>query len=43
MQAKVAREKFVAHRDEDEPERVGLIIARSREDISWVLHKYGAK
>ena len=36
----VAREKVVAHRDEDEPERIGKIIQRSREDVAWVLKKY---
>ncbi len=36
----VAREKVVAHRDEEEPERIGKIIQRSREDVAWVLKKY---
>jgi hypothetical protein len=36
----VAREKVVAHRDEDVPDRIDSIIRRSREDVAWVLKKY---
>ena len=40
--AVVAREKFVAHRDEDDAARVELIVRKSREDLRWVLRKYSS-
>ena len=36
----LAREKFVAHRDEEDEERQALIIARSRKDLVWLKNKY---
>jgi hypothetical protein len=33
-------QKFVAHREEDDPARVRLILERSRADAAWVLKKY---
>ena len=36
----VAREKFFAHRDETEQDRVAHIIAKSREDVAWIVNKY---
>lgn len=36
----VAREKFVAHRDEEDEERANLIIEKSRADVAWILQKY---
>ena len=35
----VAREKFVAHRDETDFDRVAHIIERSRADVAWVVDK----
>lgn len=40
----VAREKFVAHRDETDPARVQHIVQRSRADVAWILtHRRGEK
>ena len=36
----VAREKFVAHRDEDDEERIEKIILKSKEDVLWIVNKY---
>ena len=36
----VAREKFAAHRLETDPERVDLIITRSKADLLWLVNKY---
>lgn len=36
----VAREKFAAHREEEDPKRVADIIARSKADVRWILEKY---
>ena len=38
----VAREKFAAHREEEDPERISLILERSRADLAWILAKYSA-
>ena len=35
-----AREKFAAHREEEDPKRVAEIIARSKADVRWILEKY---
>lgn len=39
----VAREKFAAHREEEDPKRVAEIIVRSKADVRWVLEKLNAK
>ena len=36
----VAREKFAAHREEEDAERLALIIERSKADVRWILEKY---
>ena len=36
----VAREKFVAHRGEDDEDRISKIIGRSKEDVAWIIRKY---
>ena len=36
----VARVKFAAHRLETDPERVDLIITRSKADLLWLVNKY---
>ena len=36
----VAREKFAAHREEEDPKRVAEIIVRSKADVCWILEKY---
>ena len=36
----VAREKFAAHREEEDAERLALIIQRSKADVRWILEKY---
>ena len=33
-------QKIAAHREESDPERVALIIARSYADAAWVVRKY---
>ena len=38
-----AAQKFAAHRDESDPERVRVILERSAADVAWVLNKYGRK
>lgn len=40
----LSREKFVAHRDEEDEERTSFIIEKSRADVAWIVQKYtGAK
>jgi chorismate mutase len=36
----VAREKFAAHREEEDPARVAEIIKRSKSDVLWIVQKY---
>jgi len=36
-------QKIAAHRDESDPERVRLILERSRADAEWVLRKYAKR
>ena len=36
----VAREKFAAHREEEDAERLALIIETSKADVRWILEKY---
>ncbi|KAK3277445.1 hypothetical protein CYMTET_14550 [Cymbomonas tetramitiformis] len=37
---RIAREKIVAHRDEEDPDRISMIIERSYADVQWILRKY---
>ena len=39
----LAAQKFAAHRDEFDPERVRLILERSAADVAWVVAKYSRK
>jgi len=33
------RENFVAHADEQDPDRVGTMLKKARSDAQWVLNK----
>ncbi|XP_028320498.1 LYR motif-containing protein 9 [Gouania willdenowi] len=37
------RQGFNSHSDEDDPERIRVIIHRSVSDAEWILHKYAKK
>eukprot|EP00241_Pyramimonas_parkeae_P009617 CAMPEP_0114238252 /NCGR_PEP_ID=MMETSP0058-20121206/7826_1 /TAXON_ID=36894 /ORGANISM="Pyramimonas parkeae, CCMP726" /LENGTH=128 /DNA_ID=CAMNT_0001350351 /DNA_START=242 /DNA_END=629 /DNA_ORIENTATION=- len=37
----IAREKIVAHKEEDDPVRVEKIVERSFADVGWIKKKYG--
>jgi hypothetical protein len=36
-----ARAHFIGHRDESDPERIHQIIERGKNDMKWILAKYG--
>jgi len=35
-----ARQKIASHREESDPQRLTLILERSRAEVAWVLAKY---
>ncbi|MEQ2288192.1 LYR motif-containing protein 9 [Ameca splendens] len=37
------RQGYNSHSDEDDPERIQMIIQRAIKDAQWILHKYTKK
>ncbi|KAK5613549.1 LYR motif-containing protein 9 [Crenichthys baileyi] len=37
------RQGYNSHSDEDDPERIQMIIQRAIKDAEWILHKYTKK